>query len=158
MSTAPEGPQQPEQRPDPSVEPAAHLPYEAPAASQRHVPDIDPADAPPAEPVVTASRNQVQVRRAPKYSVFIFGGIIVGIIATFVALQLEPGDSGESFLQAFGYFVLYGITFGALLGAIVAVILDAVASRRARSIDSERTTVEVPGEPDDGVVEGELEE
>lgn len=114
------------------------------------------------EPQVSATRDEVRVRRAPKYSVFIFGGIALGIIVTFIAVTVAPGDDQTPFLQAFGYFVLYGIAVGALLGAIVAVIFDAILSRRARSAEGEHTVVETPEEPEeqepeDAPVDGELE-
>lgn len=96
------------------------------------------------------------MRRAPKYPVFIFGGIIVGVVVTFIAVVLAPGDPSETFLAVFGYFLLYGIAFGALLGSIVAVIFDAVANRRAREIELERTVVE-PAEPLEPL-DGELED
>ena len=86
---------------------------------------------------------------------FIFGGIVVGIVATFIAVLVAPGADETPFLQAFGYFVLYGIAIGALFGAIVAVILDAIANRRARSVQTERTSVESAESTEP--VDGELE-
>ncbi|BDZ48098.1 hypothetical protein GCM10025867_03390 [Frondihabitans sucicola] len=111
------------------------------------------------EPQVETTRDEVRVRRAPKYPVFIFGGIVLGIVATFIAVAVAPGSDETPFVQAFGYFVLYGIAIGALFGAIVAVIFDAVANRRARSIETERTVVESPepAENEADPVDGELE-
>jgi ABC-type Fe3+-siderophore transport system permease subunit len=112
------------------------------------------------EPAASTTRDEVRVRRAPKYPVFIFGGIVVGIVVTFIAVLVAPGAGDTPFLQAFGYFVLYGIAIGALFGAIVAVVLDAIANRRARSVQTERTTVENPESTDPDStdpVEGELE-
>jgi MFS family permease len=107
------------------------------------------------EPAASTTSDEVRVRRAPKYPVFIFGGIIIGVIVTIIAVAIAPGAGDVPFLQAFGYFVLYGIVIGALFGAIVAVILDAIANRRARSIETERTIVEVPESTEP--VDGELE-
>lgn len=107
------------------------------------------------EPQVETTRDEVRVRRSPKYSVFIFGGIIVGVIATFIAVAVAPGDDQTPFAQAFGYFALYGIAIGALLGAIVAVIFDAVLARRTRSAEGERESLTLP--ETDEPVEGELE-
>lgn len=117
------------------------------------------------EPGASTTRDEVRVRRAPKYPVFIFAGILLGVVATFIAVSLAPGDDGTSFATAFGYFVLYGIAIGALLGAVVAVILDAIANRRARTVETERTVVENPDEADGSsersaesdAVDGELE-
>jgi hypothetical protein len=110
------------------------------------------------EPQVATTRDEVRVRRAPKYPVFIFGGILVGIVVTFIAVSVAPGrnDDNTPFLQAFGYFVLYGIAIGALFGSIVAVFVDWISGRRARTIQTERVESTVP--PADDVVDGELEQ
>lgn len=122
------------------------------------------------EPQVESTRDEVRVRRAPKYPVFIFGGVVVGVIATFVAVLAAPGDDQTPFPQVFGYFVLYGIAIGALFGAVVAVVFDAVSNRRARSVETERQAVDAPRDDADDAgtdsadsahdprpIEGELE-
>lgn len=110
------------------------------------------------EPQVSATRDEVRVRRAPKYPVFIFGGILVGVVVTLIAVVIAPGDDQTPFAQVFGYFVLYGIAVGALVGAVIAVILDAVLSRRGRTAEGERTLVETPeGDEAEQPVDGELE-
>ncbi|RKR76193.1 hypothetical protein [Frondihabitans australicus] len=104
-----------------------------------------------AEPQVERAVDQVRVRRAPKYPVFIFGGIILGIVVTFVAVSVAPGRNDDStpFLQAFGYFVLYGIAIGAVVGSLVAIVIDAISNRRARRVETERVTVDPAPESDD---------
>lgn len=94
--------------------------------------------------------DEVRVRRAPKYPVFIFGGIIIGIIVTFIAVSVAPGrnDDNTPFLQAFGYFVLYGIAIGAAVGSVIAIVIDAISARRARSVATERVTLEPDPEPE----------
>jgi hypothetical protein len=94
--------------------------------------------------------DEVRVRRAPKYPVFIFGGIIIGIIITFIAVSVAPGrnDDNTPFLQAFGYFVLYGIAIGAAVGSLIAIVIDAISARRARSVATERVTLEPDPEPE----------
>lgn len=140
MSTAPQSPPAPDSgAADPSATPAQQ-----------------------SEPEAWATTDRVRVRRAPKYPVFIFGGIIVGIIVTFIAVALAPGrnDDDTPFLQAFGYFVLYGIAIGACVGSAVAVLADWVSGRRARDVDTERTTVEpvAPSADPEAPVDGEIEE
>jgi len=110
----------------------------------------------PVEALVTQTQDEVHVRRAPKYPVFIILGVLVGVIVTAIAVNVAPGKyPGENILPIFGYFALYGITFGALLGALVAVFADWVSSRRMKRVEVERTSVEML-HPDD-VVEGDLE-
>jgi hypothetical protein len=165
VSTAPESPQQPE-----AAFPAAPAqgspeqssPAEGFASDEQFVPaDMQqpaepqrPIETP--EPIVTQSQDEVRVRRAPKYPVFIILGVLVGIVVTAIAVNVAPGKyPGENILPIFGYFALYGITFGALLGALVAVLADWVSSRRAKRVEVERTSVEIQ-HPDE-VVEGDLE-
>lgn len=100
-------------------------------------------DSPPEAPAST-TRDEVRVRRTPKYPVFIFGGMILGVIVTFIAVSVAPGrnDDNTPFLQAFGYFVLYGLAIGACVGSLVAILIDAVLSRGAKNIEAERVSAE----------------
>lgn len=136
MSTAPQSPQQPEAAPQPEAA--------QPEAQQ-----------PAAQPEVSSTRSEVRVRRAPKYSVFIFGGIALGVIVTLIAVAVAPGDDQTPFTQVFGYFVLYGIAAGALVGAIVAVIFDAILGRRARAAETDHTVARSPESGDE--VDGKLD-
>ena len=101
------------------------------------------------EPAVTS--EDVSVRRAPRYSRFIIIGAGLGAIVTFILTALYPADPDVGFGALFGYFALFGIPTGIALGGIVAVILDARATRRARQLTAEHTAVEAP--PEDGDVE-----
>lgn len=106
-------------------------------------------DSPPEAPAST-TRDEVRVRRTPKYPVFIFGGMILGVIVTFIAVSVAPGrnDDNTPFLQAFGYFVLYGLAIGACVGSLVAILIDAVLSRGAKNIEAERVSAEGVPEAD----------
>jgi hypothetical protein len=44
----------------------------------------------------------------------------------------------------FGYFALFGVTGGVLLGALLALLLDRSATRRARTARITRETIETP--------------
>ncbi|WP_423920067.1 hypothetical protein ACPEEZ_13505 [Frigoribacterium sp. 2-23] len=101
------------------------------------------------------SRDEVTVRRAPKVMVFVITGALVGLVVSFVLTALFPFDDGVGMAATFGYFALYGLAVGALLGGIVAVIVDRRASRRARRIEVERRQVDPP--ESDEVIEGEVE-
>ena len=103
------------------------------------------------EPGIT-STSEVRVRRAPKYPAFIIVGGGIGAIVTFVVTNLYPADPNVGFWSLLGYFSLFGITAGVVLGAVLAVILDRVGSRRARVAQAEHTTVEA------NAVEGDLED
>lgn len=95
----------------------------------------------------TPRRAQVQVRRAPKISAFLVVGGLFGFLATLVVTSLFPADPLVGFVALLGYFSLFGITAGVLLGAIVGISLDRRSRRRARTVDAEReVTEQLPAE------------
>jgi len=116
-----------------------------------------PSAATPAPSAVSTS-DEVTIRRAPKFGVFIIGGAVLGFLATLVVVTLtmdiDRGDEQDaSFGTLVGYFSLWGVTLGALVGAIAAVVLDRVLARRAARLTAERVEVEPAEETVDGEVE-----
>ncbi|WP_213815394.1 hypothetical protein [Glaciihabitans sp. dw_435] len=99
----------------------------------------------------TEEQNEnVRIRRAPKIPVFIIMGGGIGAIVAFILTASQPIDPEIGFGPLFGYFALYGITGGVLLGAVVALLLDWASSRRARTVSATVVTtpaVELPDDP-----------
>ena len=93
------------------------------------------------------SRSEVSIRRAPKIAVFLILGAVVGLLVTLILTSLFPSDPAVGFFASFAYFCLYGIPAGVALGALVALVLDVVSSRRARTVTVERD--EITGEDAD---------
>ncbi len=94
-----------------------------------------------------AERREVTVRRAPKYVPFLILGALVGAaVAAAVAYGL-PGDESFDRGSVFGFFLVMFGAGGAVLGAVVALLLDRRSVKRQK-----RAIVEaVPdSEPDDG--------
>jgi len=79
-----------------------------------------------------ANETDVRIRRAPKYPAFMIVGGGIGAIVTFVLTALYPVDPKVGFAALFGYFALFGVTAGVLVGALLALLLDRVLLRRAR--------------------------
>ncbi len=102
------------------------------------------ADAPQA-PV---ERAQVSIRRAPKISVFLILGALVGFLGTLILTALQPVDPAIGFAALFGYFLIYGIPAGVVLGGIIAVIFDRVSHRTAKIVPAERLVTEQPEQPE----------
>ncbi len=124
-----------------------------------YVSDTDrPDDRPAPAPNAVSSSDRVTIRRAPKFGVFILGGALLGFLATVLLVTLTMGLEGQqddaSFGQLVGYFSLAGVSIGAFLGAVVAVVLDRVFARRAAALTAERVEVE----PAPETVEGEIED
>lgn len=94
-----------------------------------------------------AERREVTVRRAPRFVPFLILGALVGIgAAAFVAFGL-PGSASFDSGAVFGFFMVMFAGGGAILGAVVALVLDRRSVKRR-----ERAVVEpVPdSEPDTG--------
>ncbi len=79
-------------------------------------------------------RASVTIRRAPKFSVFMVVGALLGFLATLVLTSLYPADPAIGFAASLGYFSLFGIPLGVVLGAVTAIALDFRASRRAEPV------------------------
>jgi membrane associated rhomboid family serine protease len=80
------------------------------------------------------NQTRVQIRRAPRFSVFLILGAVIGVIAAFVVTSISPDDAKISFGAVFGYSAIFGVTAGVLLAAIIALIVDRRSSRRAKTV------------------------
>lgn len=89
-----------------------------------------------------AATVDVTIRRAPKIPVFLVLGALVGFFGTLIVTALQPADPAIGFAALFGYFCIYGIPLGIVLGGVLAIVLDRVSLRRAQSVTAEQTTVE----------------
>ncbi len=97
--------------------------------------------------------DEVRVRRAPKIPTFLIIGGALGAIATLIIASLYPTDPNVGFGVLVGYLMIFGVPAGVLIGALVALFIDRVSTRRARVIAAERSHADaVPEE-----VEGEIE-
>ena len=90
----------------------------------------------------TPTETEVTIRRAPKVPVFLILGGALGATVTLVLTMLQPADPNVGYPALFGYFLLYGLPAGVLLGAVVAIILDIVSRRTTRTATAEVTRVD----------------
>ena len=79
--------------------------------------------------------TRVRIRRAPKFGVFVVLGALVGLIASLILTASFPIDKSVGFAATFGYFAIYGLVIGVLLGCIVALIFDRAYARRAHTVN-----------------------
>ena len=101
--------------------------------------------------------DQVKIRRAPKFGVFLAVGAVAGFIATLILTSLFPTDPSVGLPATVAYFSLYGVSAGLVLGAVVALILDRISSKRAKSISVEHEEVVTEPEADDVVADSQPE-
>lgn len=90
-------------------------------------------------PASPETSQPVVVRRAPKYGVFLSLGTMAGVVLALVAAQAGQPPSGFSDASIWGFFALFGGALGLSAGAVVALILDRLLSRRARTVRAERS-------------------
>jgi hypothetical protein len=88
--------------------------------------------------------TSVRIRRAPKFSVFLVLGALVGVLASLVLTASFPIDPKVGFGPTFGYFAIYGFVGGILLGSVVALIFDRVLSRRSKIVSVTVDRLQVP--------------
>jgi F0F1-type ATP synthase assembly protein I len=90
--------------------------------------------------------SEVKIRRAPKLSVFLIVGALVGALTTLIVTSQFPADPAIGFAASVGYFLLFGIPAGLVLGAAVGLIIDRVSIARARTVVMEHEVVEPSGD------------
>lgn len=95
---------------------------------------------PPPETEPDREPGRVTVRRAPKFPAFMIVGGGLGAVATFILTSLYPVDPSVGFGALFGYFSLFGITAGVVVGALIAIILDRMSTKRATAVEVEIST------------------
>lgn len=82
--------------------------------------------------------TEVRIRRAPKFGAFMVVGGLVGFLATLLLTAQFPADPTVGFPALVAYFSLFGIPIGVALGALLALILNRRATKRARIVEAVR--------------------
>ncbi|MGJ0203110.1 hypothetical protein [Leucobacter sp. gxy201] len=93
----------------------------------------DAADASPAphEPVIVTSEQTVELQRSVRYGRVLIGAAVLGALILSLASLVMPLDpeSEYSMAQIVGFMALIGAAVGLGVGAILSVVLTAVAKR-----------------------------
>lgn len=88
-----------------------------------------------------SEKTEVRIRRAPKLPVFLVIGALLGAIVTLILTSMFPSDPKVGFAASAGYFLLFGIPAGLVLGAAVGLIIDRVSIARSRTVTVEHEVV-----------------
>ena len=69
-------------------------------------------------------KHDVTIRKAPKLTVFVGTGVVLGIIAAAIATAILPVDPAVGALATFGFFSIMFALIGMGVMAAVALLLD----------------------------------
>jgi hypothetical protein len=96
----------------------------------------------------SVTAETVRVRRTPRYGRFMLIGALVFAIAAFIVTYSLPQGQGYDRNTVFGLVLVVAVAVGVALGGVVAIVLNAVANRRARTVTADRVVV-APSRADD---------
>lgn len=99
------------------------------------------SDAP--EEHTTITENTVTVKRSPRYFRFMFAGVIVFALVALALTFAFPPNPTYSRAQVFGFLLVGAIAVGVAVGSLVALALDRVANKRAKTVQADRLDVRV---------------
>ena len=105
--------------------------------------------ADPSETIVEDRIERVRVRRAPKFSMFVSVGAVVGLLTALALTYGYDGTANQSANtgmvysqgQVFGFLTLICVAVGVAVFATLAIVLDRRSSRRTREVTVDRETV-----------------
>ncbi|TFC90639.1 MULTISPECIES: hypothetical protein [Cryobacterium] len=82
----------------------------------------------------------VTVRRSPRFFNFMLLGAVIGAITALVLTIVFPENAEFGATQVFGFLLLAFVALGVTLGAVVAIFIDRVISRRGKTVIVDRMT------------------
>ena len=122
--------QTPSPEPD-GVLPTAEPEPTAPATDAAALPTAEPELPAPAPVAALPSPEELSdvaepavVRRAPRYRAFVLAGALVGVLLAVVLVLVVPGDQALGRGPVLVFVALTAVAVTALLGAVVAVLVD----------------------------------
>jgi ATP/ADP translocase len=83
-------------------------------------------------------KSTVTVRRSPRFFNFMLLGAVIGVIAALVLTVVFPENPEFGAAQVFGFLLLAFVTLGVTLGAVVAIVIDRLISRRGKTVIVDR--------------------
>jgi len=87
-------------------------------------------DSPPPERLIA--------RRAPRARSFVLLGIAVGVVAVLAVSSLFPPDPALGAGLVSGYFLLWGVVVGLVVGLVSWLAADRLSKRRAKEVIVQR--------------------
>lgn len=94
----------------------------------------------PAEPG-NVHREQVTVRRSPRFLNFGLIGVVLGVLAAMVFTFSFEENEEYTRMQVFGFLLLICLTVGIAIMMVVAIVLERVVGRRTVAAVADRIDV-----------------
>jgi hypothetical protein len=90
--------------------------------------------------------ERMMIRRAPRARTFVLLGIALGVVAVLAAASLFPPDPALGAGLVSGYFLLWGVTVGLVVGLLAWLAADRLSKRRAKEVIAERLGPDTDGD------------
>ncbi|WP_426625547.1 hypothetical protein ACPPVW_05665 [Leifsonia sp. McL0607] len=107
------------------------------------------ADVQAAEEQATVTEAAVRVQRSPRYFRFMITGAVVFAVIALILTYSFPENPTYDRGAVFGFLLAICATIGVALGALVALLIDRAATRRARTVQADRIDVRLPDSEND---------
>lgn len=91
------------------------------------------SDAPAAMPETGPERRQLTVRLAPKFVPFMIAGAVVAAIVAGILTAFSPSTQEYATMSVFGFFFVMLLVPGVGVGCIVALVIDRLSVRSAKT-------------------------
>jgi hypothetical protein len=96
------------------------------------------------------------MRRSPKYYNFMIVGGVLGVIAALALTVGFPDQSEYGTAQVFGFLLLGFVVVGIALGSLVAMLLERIIGRSAKTVIADRLGVQAASESPSSEPKSEL--
>ena len=115
----------------PAVDEQIDVPVEAVAGAADEVPLVLLVPEAPLEPEAPDPLHPLAtLRRAPRYRAFVGTGVVLGVVVALLLTTVFPDDGRFSTASVLGYLAVILALVGGLLGAVVALAVEAAARPR----------------------------
>ncbi|WP_241703832.1 MFS transporter [Leifsonia shinshuensis] len=125
-------------QPEPQPEEEPRLEVHPPAESGHET------EQPLTEEQATVTEAAVRVQRSPRYFRFMITGAVVFAVIALILTYAFPENPTYDRGAVFGFLLAICATVGVALGALVALLIDRAATRRARTVQADRIDVRLP--------------
>ena len=87
------------------------------------------------------TREKVSIRRAPRIWSFIVTGALFGVICAWIITTWIPVDPAIGFWSTLGFFSVFGVAIGGILGGGVGLVADSGSFTRQTKGEASVTVI-----------------